>query len=154
MKKSGFLAVALLMMASYGTAQEVNEPQTAPQRRPRPQLYTIPTDAPVLTKQADGSVVVNTSALCTDVKGYKDMTPVTITIKKNVVTAIEALRNNETPRYLDMAKVILQKWVGLKPDKAQALEVDAVTGATFTSKALTENVRRGLKYYQENKSKK
>nr|MCR5245587.1 FMN-binding protein [Bacteroidales bacterium] len=30
-------------------------------------------------------------------------------------------------------------------------KVDAVTGATFTSKALIENVQKGLKYYQEKK---
>ena len=118
------------------------------QRRPR---YVIPTDAPILTKQADGSVVINTSALCKDVRGYRDMTPVEITIAKGKVTKVEALRNNETPKYMDMVKPLLDRWNGKKVKEAQAAKVDAVTGATFTSKAVIENVRQGLKYYQEKK---
>lgn len=118
------------------------------QRRPR---YVIPTDAPILNKQANGSVVINTSALCTDVRGYRDMTPVEITITKGKVTKVEALRNNETPKYMDMVKPLLEKWNGKTVKAAQAAKVDAVTGATFTSKALIENVQKGLKYYQEKK---
>ena len=118
------------------------------QRRPR---YVIPTDAPILNKQANGSVVINTSALCTDVRGYRDMTPVEITITKGKVTKVEALRNNETPKYMDMVKPLLDKWNGKTVKAAQAAKVDAVTGATFTSKALIENVQKGLKYYQEKK---
>ena len=118
------------------------------QRRPR---YVIPTDAPILNKQANGSVVINTSALCTDVRGYRDMTPVEITITKGKVTKVEALRNNETPKYMDMVKPLLDKWNGKTVKAAQTAKVDAVTGATFTSKALIENVQKGLKYYQEKK---
>ena len=118
------------------------------QRRPR---YVIPTDAPILNKQANASVVINTSALCTDVRGYRDMTPVEITITKGKVTKVEALRNNETPKYMDMVKPLLDKWNGMTVKAAQTAKVDAVTGATFTSKALIENVQKGLKYYQEKK---
>ena len=118
------------------------------QRRPR---YVIPTDAPILNKQANGSVVINTSALCTDVRGYRDMTPVEITITKGKVTKVEALRNNETPKYMDLVKPLLDKWNGQTVKAAQTAKVDAVTGATFTSKALIENVQKGLKYYQEKK---
>lgn len=118
------------------------------QRRPR---YVIPTDAPIFNKQANGSVVINTSALCTDVRGYRDMTPVEITVTKGKVTKVEALRNNETPKYMDMVKPLLDKWNGKTVKAAQTAKVDAVTGATFTSKALIENVQKGLKYYQEKK---
>ena len=118
------------------------------QRRPR---YVIPTDAPILNKQSDGSIIVNTSALCTDVRGYRDMTPVEITIKKGKVTKVEALRNNETPKYMDMVKPLLSKWDGKTVKAAQTTKVDAITGATFTSKALIENVQKGLKYYETNK---
>ena len=119
------------------------------QRRPR---YVIPTDAPILNKQSDGSIIVNTSALCTDVRGYRDITPVEITISKTgKITKVEALRNNETPKYMEMVKPLLDKWNGKKVKEAQTAKVDAVTGATFTSKALIENVQKGLKYYETNK---
>jgi electron transport complex protein RnfG len=35
--------------------------------------------------------------------------------------------------------------------KGQVKDVDAVTGATFTSKAIQENVRRAVEYYQKHK---
>ena len=41
--------------------------------------------------------------------------------------------------------------MGLTIKAAKAKKVDAVTGATFTSKALIENVNKGLDYYQNNK---
>ena len=35
--------------------------------------------------------------------------------------------------------------------KAQKAQVDAVTGATMSSEAVKENVKRGLDYYQKHK---
>jgi Na+-translocating ferredoxin:NAD+ oxidoreductase RnfG subunit len=35
--------------------------------------------------------------------------------------------------------------------KGKVQEVDAVTGATFTSKAMQENIRRAVEYYKEHK---
>ena len=138
------MMLLLLVTATAAMAQE----QGSHPRRPR---YVIPTDAPVITKQADGTVVVNTSSICTDVKGYRDMTPVEIYIKKDKILKIEALRNNETPKYMDMVQPLLDKWNGKKVKEAQTAKVDAITGATFTSKAIIENVHIGLKFYEGNK---
>jgi electron transport complex protein RnfG len=38
-----------------------------------------------------------------------------------------------------------------KLNKNKGVEVDGVTGATFTSDAVKENVRRGLEYYWKHK---
>jgi electron transport complex protein RnfG len=35
--------------------------------------------------------------------------------------------------------------------KALKADVDGVTGATYSSDAVKENVKRGLQYYQKNK---
>ena len=40
---------------------------------------------------------------------------------------------------------------GLTIKAAKSKKVDAVTGATFTSEALIENVKQGLDYYEKNK---
>ena len=143
MKRILFLTLTLFCVLCT-SAQEQTQ-------RPRRQRYEIPTDAPIKTKQQDDTVVINTSALCKDVRGYRDMTPVQIFIKKDKVVRVEALRNNEGPKYMDMARPLLDKWNGQKVKQAQAQKVDAVTGATFTSNALIENVRQGLKYYAEKK---
>ena len=50
-----------------------------------------------------------------------------------------------------MKKAMLTAWDGLTVKEAKSKQVDAVTGATFTSKALIENVQRGLDHYQKNK---
>jgi electron transport complex protein RnfG len=62
------------------------------------------------------------------------------------------LKNQETPKYFVQVKnAILSKWNGEKVAKAVKLKVDGVTGATMSSDAVKENVKRGLEYYQKNK---
>ena len=105
----------------------------------------------VITKE-DGIYVVNTTTIAKDVEGYNGPVPVKIYIKKNKVEKIEVLKNQEGPKYMaKVKKALLNAWDGLTVKKAQATQPDAVTGATFTSKALIENVNKGLEYYQKNK---
>lgn len=104
----------------------------------------------VITKE-DGLTVVNTTTIASDVEGYNGPVPVKIFIKKNKIEKIEVLKNQEGPKYLaKVKKELLNVWDGLTLKQAKAKQVDAVTGATFTSKALIENVNRGLDYYRKN----
>ncbi len=108
--------------------------------------------AVAMTKQADGTYVVNTTTLAKDVKGYRGNTPICIHIKRNKVVKVEALSNKETPSFFDKVKQsLLDKWNGMKANKAATATVDGVSGATFSSKAVKENVKRGVKYYLKNK---
>ena len=107
-------------------------------------------DSPI-TKE-NGTDIVNTTTLAKDVEGYNGTVPVKIYIKKNKIEKIEVLKNQEIPKYVAMVKKgILNAWDGLTVKAAKTKTVDAVTGATFTSKALIENVNKGLDYYQKNK---
>ena len=90
-------------------------------------------------------VLVNTTTLCEDVEGYMGPTPVQIKIQNDTIRDIIALQNEESPAYFREAVKVLKKWIGLTPAKGLEIEVDAVSGATFTSEALIENVRAGLK---------
>lgn len=106
-------------------------------------------DSP-MTKE-NGVVIVNTMTIAKDVEGYNGAVPVKIYIKKNKIEKIEVLKNQETPKYLaQVKKAMLNAWDGLTVKAAKAKKVDAVTGATFTSEALIENVNKGLDYYQKN----
>lgn len=108
--------------------------------------------AGAMTKQADGTYVVNTTTLAKDVKGYRGNTPLTIHIKRGKVVKVEALANQETPGFFDKVRQgLLDKWNGMKANKAATTTVDGVTGATYSSKAVKENVKRGVKYYLKNK---
>ena len=65
---------------------------------------------------------------------------------------IEALKNQETPKYfVKVKKQLLDQWNDKKVSEAAKMKVDGVTGATFSSDAVIKNVQLGLEYYQKNK---
>ena len=104
-----------------------------------------------MTKE-NGTFVINTTELGKDVEGYQGPTPLKVYIKNNKVEKIEFLKSSETPKYYDRVKKFLQsKWDGLKVKEAREKEVDAVTGATYSSEAVIQNVRLALDYYQSHK---
>ena len=110
-------------------------------------LTSQTTNEPVVTKQKDVTII-NTTSLATDIEGYVGTTPVKVYIKAGKVLKVEALENEETPKYFDMVvKGLMKKWNGLPVAKAEKQKVDVVTGATVSSEAIIENVRRGIAYY-------
>lgn len=67
---------------------------------------------------------------------------------------IEFLPNDETPSYWQMAvDKLSHAWDGVPADKVSSLEVDAVTGATYSSEGIISNVRAGIACYLESKGK-
>lgn len=107
-------------------------------------------DDGVLTREGS-TTVVNTTTLGSHVKGFRGPTPVKIYIRKNKITKVEALPNQETPKFFAKAKAMLAKYVGMSVKKASTKSVDGVTGATFSSRALRANVQAGAKYYLQHK---
>ena len=116
-------------------------------------LTSQTTNEPVVTKQKDVTII-NTTTLATDIEGYVGTTPVKVYIKAGKVLKVEALENEETPKYFDMVvKGLLKKWNGLPVKTAEKSKVDVVTGATVSSEAVIENVRRGIAYYNYSSKK-
>ena len=110
-------------------------------------------DADIMQKMK-GGYVINTTKLSPEVLGYEGTTPVKIYISNNKITKIEALPNRETPRYFARAKTyLLPQWNGMEVSQALKADVDGVTGATYSCKAVKENVRLGLKYYKKHRKK-
>ena len=106
----------------------------------------------VMKKEADGTYVVNSTTLAQDVEGYAGTTPVEVYIKKNKIVKVEALKSQETPKYnAKVKKQMLPKYEGMNVKSGKVQDVDAVTGATFTSKAMQENIRRAVEYYKKHK---
>ena len=106
----------------------------------------------VMKKEKDGTYIVNTTTLAQDVDGYNGPTPVEIHIKKNKIVKVVLLKSLETPKYnAQIKKNMLPLYEGQKIKKNKSVAVDGVTGATFTSDAVSENVRRGLEYYWKHK---
>ena len=106
----------------------------------------------VMRKEKDGTYVINTTTLAQDVEGYNGPTPVEIHINKNKIVKVVLLKSQETPKYnARIKKNLLPQYEGMKITKKQQVNVDGLTGATFTSDAVKENVRRGLDYYWTHK---
>lgn len=97
------------------------------------------------------ATVVNTTSLGKDIKGFKGQTPLKVYIENDKVVKIEALKNQETPKFFARAKTLLSQYEGKSASKSAKLKVDGVSGATYSSKALKQNVELALKYYKKHK---
>lgn len=139
------LITCVLMVAAVSirrdgkvVGRDVKEQQTA---SPKIQPMTV---------LEDGSVRLNTTELGKDIVGYGGTVPLEITLHDGKVENIRALANSETPDFFNEASALLTKWNGLTIEDARKMKVDAVSGATFSSKAIIGNVQRGLQYAAKN----
>ena len=133
-------------------AQQERRPHGQHPHGQRPQLPPIDTTNVVTLTKEKGIYIITTTKLCYDFRGYRGPTPLEIRVQKDKVVSVKALRSHETPKYYKpVVEQMLPKYEGMKVKEAMAADVDIVTGATFSSKAVKENVRRGLEYYQKHK---
>lgn len=109
----------------------------------------MPNDG-IMTKEGN-TTIINTTLLGKDVKGFKGTTPLNVYIENGKVVKIKPLKNQETPKFFARAKALLGQYEGQTVNKATKLKVDGVSGATYSSKALKENVALALKYYKKHK---
>ena len=106
----------------------------------------------VMKKEKNGTYIINTTTLGQDIEGYNGPTPVEVHIKKNKIVKVVPLKTMDGPKYVAMVKKgMLNKYEGMNVKKGTVAEVDAVTGATFTSKAMQENIKRAVEYYKSHK---
>ncbi len=101
----------------------------------------------------NGVYTINTTEIGKEIEGFNGATPLLITIEDNKISKIDILENEETPRFLERAeKGIFPALIGRTPHSLQYDEIDAVSGATYSSEALIANLRLGIKYYLEHRS--
>lgn len=82
-----------------------------------------------------------------DIKGYNGETPVLIALSpKEIIVGVYLLQNTETPKFAQRVEEagFYKNWNGMTVKKALKKEVDAVSGATFTSNAVAKSVRAAL----------
>ncbi|MBR1712644.1 MAG: FMN-binding protein [Alloprevotella sp.] len=94
--------------------------------------------------------VVASAPFAADVKGFNGPTPVFVHIDKTrKVRKIIALPSQDTPDFFNTAVTVLGKWEGKPAKNAAAQQVDAVSGATYSSRGLIRNVRAALDAYNK-----
>ena len=93
------------------------------------------------------SFVVNTTKSGKAVMGFAGTTPVEITVTDGKIEKIVALPNEETPGFFQrvLESPIFTALNGKTVKEASEVQLDAVSGATFSSKAVIENIQIGLK---------
>ncbi|MFI3282024.1 MAG: 4Fe-4S binding protein [Rikenellaceae bacterium] len=98
--------------------------------------------------EIDGTRVINSTSLATDVVGFAGRTPVKLYIKNDVIQKVEPLENSETPSFFRkvVSSGIFDSWNGLNLTEAAVLKVDDVSGATYSSRAVAMNVQRAVAY--------
>lgn len=86
--------------------------------------------------------IVYSSPASDEIKGYAGPTPLLIAFdtKKNIIS-VRMLPNKETPNFRKHIEEsgLLDSWNGMSIKEAKKKEVDAVSGATFTSKSIIES---------------
>ncbi len=95
-------------------------------------------------------VLINSRPYTDGVVGFAGPTPVWVFINaEGRVERILPCQNGESVDFLRRAidGGILTRWEGVLPGEADKVNVDAVSGATYSSRALTDNVRAALAVY-------
>ena len=83
------------------------------------------------------------------VKGYNGETPVMVAFdqSKKILTVV-LLKNNETPNYVNRVQAAgyFDSWNGLTIKQALSKQVDAVSGATYTSRGVQKSLKALLEH--------
>lgn len=98
----------------------------------------LPTDS--ISVLPDGTTVLHTAGLSGTINGYAGPVPLDVYISQGKISDIQALPNAETPGFFNRATPLFSSWIGKTPSEAKDLKVDAVSGATFSSNAIINNV--------------
>jgi len=105
-----------------------------------------PSDTSVVSTSGS-TTVINTASLCKNVSGYAGPTPLAVHITDGRIDSVQVLPNVETPRFFARAEeALIHKWDGMTPADARALQVDGVTGATYSSQSVIANMHAALDY--------
>lgn len=102
---------------------------------------------PPITFESDGGIIIHTADVDGTIDGYAGSVPLDIYISGGKISDIKALPNSETPSFFSRAAEIIPLWIGKTPGEAEEMKVDAISGATFSSTAIINNVNAGLAYY-------
>ncbi|MBR5240339.1 MAG: 4Fe-4S binding protein [Muribaculaceae bacterium] len=101
----------------------------------------------------DEYIIVNSTNIVHGIKGYAGATPLEIYIDNDgCIDEVKPLKNSESPRFFKSLekKGLYSQWVGLTPQEAIEKKVDAISGATLSSKAVIKTFNSAMQYVIEN----
>ncbi len=100
---------------------------------------------------SDGTRVINSTSLASDIIGFAGRTPLELYVKDGKITRVEYLGNSESQDFWEMILKanLSERWNGMSLEEAARSEVDGVSGATYSAVAVIGNVRRAAEYGAE-----
>lgn len=108
-----------------------------------------------LVANPDGSITVNTTELGKGITGYAGPTPVEITIKDDKIQKITPLSNQETPEFFGALRNsdLFESLDGKSLQEALNTKIDGISGATYSSNAVIDNIKMGIGYAADDSHK-
>lgn len=102
--------------------------------------------------EKDGYIVVSTKEIGKGIVGYGGPVPLDIYIEDGKIAKVVPGKNSESPRYFNTLAEsgFIDSWNGFSLADALNLTPDAVSGATFSSTAVSSGVACGISYYLDN----
>ena len=99
--------------------------------------------------QQAGDTTLYTAEYCSDIIGFNGAIPLEINMIDGKIANINILENEETPGFLRrvMNAELLENFYGLTPKEAVNLDIDAVSGATYSSNAIIKSVKTRMAIY-------
>ena len=101
--------------------------------------------------QQAGDTTLYTEEYCSDIIGFNGAIPLKINMIDGKIANINILENEETPGFLRrvMNAELLENFYGLTPKEAVNLNIDAVSGATYSSNAIIKSVKTRMAIYDK-----
>ena len=98
-----------------------------------------------------GETTIYTEEYCNDIVGFNGIIPLEINMKDGKIASIDILENDETPGFLRRVTDanLVEKFYGLTPEEAINLDIDAVSGATYSSNAIIQSVKTRMAVYDK-----
>lgn len=92
-----------------------------------------------------------TEEYCQDIIGFNGVIPLEISMKNGKIAKIDILENKETPAFLKRVtdNGLIEQFCGLTPKEAVNLDIDAVSGATYSSHAIIKSVKTRMAIYDK-----
>lgn len=153
-KKDKILSLFLALLMVIAAAITVNKTIFGYEiRKMRDGLVSGQISTDTIEVSDDGAVVIHTKDLPGTINGYAGPVPLEIYITDGKISDIKTLPNAESPSFFERASKVTASWIGKTPAEAQELKVDGVSGATYSSAAIINNVNVGLAYYKGSDAK-
>ena len=138
--------IAVAAFAAITAAIQRNDRQTAQTGYGKTDISTQKDST--LSVMPDGTIVINTTEIGSESYGYGGRVPLKVYFSQGRVLRVEALPNAETSNFFKAVENggLLEAWNGKTPAEALAMQVDGISGATYSSRGVIGNMKAALEY--------